>query len=79
VGLPSVIEVSVPGTHFRVRPSHLLVELDPLLWFSRDAEWEHSVKITGHPGRENNEIGRGGLLRFGVRASFAKLRQSDSC
>jgi len=75
--LPRVLEVPVPGTRFRIRSSHLLAELDALLWFSRDAEWEHSVRITGRPGRENNEIGGGGLLRFGVRASFAKLRWSD--
>jgi hypothetical protein len=75
--LPRMVEVPVPGTRFRIRASRLLVELAPLLWFSRDAAWEHSVRITGHPGRENNEMGGGGLLRFGVRASFAKLRWSD--
>ena len=75
--LPPVVEVPVPGTGFRLRASRFSVELDPLLWFSHDPDWEHSVRITGHSGRENNEIGGGGLLRFGVRASFAKLRWSD--
>ena len=75
---PPVVEVPVPGTGFRLRASRFSVELDPLLWFSPcDPDWEHSVRITGHSGRESNEIDGGGLLRFGVRASFTKLRWSD--
>jgi hypothetical protein len=56
-----------------------LNEPEPLLWFSRNEEWEYSVdKIhVTTAGRAQTEVRSGGLLRFGVPASFAKLRWSD--
>jgi hypothetical protein len=55
----------------------------PLLWFSRNLDWEYSVqKGEMKPGvlargRIDHEIAGRGLVRFGVPASFAKLRWSD--
>jgi hypothetical protein len=68
-----------------------LGEREPLLWFSWNQEWEYSVtKVrmqaededdddVGHAyvGRAMTEICGGGLVRFGVPASCAKLRWSD--
>ena len=47
----------------------------PLLWFSRNQDWEYSSGDSH--GRAKAEINGGGLLRFGVSASVAKLRWSD--
>jgi hypothetical protein len=53
-------------------------EPEPLLWFSRNEDWEHSVIKTRHPwGRARNEQRGGGLIRFGVPAAYAKLRWTD--
>lgn len=62
-----------------------LREPEPLLWFSRNPDWEYSV-IKVRLGdatdrrrfmRSFNEVYGGGLLRFGAPASVAKLRWSD--
>src|ERR1041384_2309967 len=56
----------------------------PLLWFSRNPEWEYSVikiRMSSEDddrkrtviGRAMTEVMGGGLLRFGVYASYAKL------
>jgi hypothetical protein len=54
-------------------------EREPLLWFSRNPQWEYSVdKINvGTSGRARMELFGRGLLRFGVPAAFAKLRWAD--
>lgn len=63
--------------HIRLRLQRL-DEPAPLLWFSRNTDWEHSVLKTRRPwGRARNEVMGGGLLRFGVPASYAKLRWAD--
>jgi hypothetical protein len=56
----------------------------PLLWFSRNVDWEYSVMKAAPRtdgawchGQSHNELAGGGLLRFGVPASLAKLRWSD--
>jgi hypothetical protein len=65
-------------------PQHLRMALKrfdepaPLLWFSRNPLWEHSVVKTRKPwGMARNETMGRGLLRFGVPASYAKLRWPD--
>ena len=67
----------------------VLPEPEPLLWFSSNLVWEASVsKIDDRavlrdngariqPGRASNECLGGGLLRFGVPATLAKLRWAD--
>jgi hypothetical protein len=57
----------------------LLAEREPLLWFSRNPEWEYSVdKIKATTaGRAAMEVTFGGLLRFGVPSVYAKLRWAD--
>lgn len=62
-------------------------EPKPLLWFSRNPEWEYSVrKVMAetedhdrhiYTGRAMTELLGQGLVRFGVSASLAKLRWSD--
>jgi hypothetical protein len=56
-----------------------LSEQAPLLWFSRNKEWEYSVdkRMNKTIGRAQTEVLDGGLLRFAVPASFAKLRWYD--
>jgi hypothetical protein len=51
----------------------------PMVWFSRNPEWEYSVKtkIAKHYFRMESEIYGEGLVRFVVPASRAKLRRSD--
>jgi hypothetical protein len=61
--------------------ARFIEEPEPLLWLSRNPEWEHSVVKTDSlhrfPGRASNELAGQGLLRFGVPTCFAKLRWSD--
>jgi hypothetical protein len=74
------------------RQLKLIEEPAPLLWFSRNPEWDYSVikslrrrnKNGNHVGREvlinrrsDLEVAGGGLLRFVVPAWCAKLRWSD--
>jgi hypothetical protein len=70
--LPSFIKVPVPGTKLLATVPKEWLELQPLLWFSRNPNWEYSLC-----GRMRGELERGGLLRFGVPASVATLRWSD--
>jgi len=60
------------------------IEPEPLLWFSRNPEWEFSVfkarkEMFGHryTWRTLNEIVAQGLVRFAVPAVYAKLRWPD--
>jgi len=53
-------------------------EPEPLLWFSRNTDWEYSLMQVRPPwSRMRHELAGRGLLRFGVPQSFAKLRWSD--
>lgn len=59
-------------------------EPEPLLWFSRNQEWEWSVFKAAriqwgerHKWRTVNEVVGQGLVRFAVPAVYAKLRWSD--
>jgi hypothetical protein len=70
----------------RSRARRMWNEQAPLLWFSRNKDWEHSViKIAPsrpfppYPpaGRCWNEMSGEGLIRFGVPASLATLRWGD--
>jgi hypothetical protein len=70
--LPRLVRVRIPQTNLTARIPREWIELRPLLWFSRNATWEYSIC-----GRQVGELQRGGLLRFGVPSSMAKLRWSD--
>lgn len=59
-------------------------EPEPLLWFSRNPEWEYSVFKANrqqwgerHKWRTVNECVGQGLIRFAISAVYAKLRWSD--
>lgn len=73
-GLPKQVDVPIPNSGGCVRVSSGLVEREGLLWFSRNAFWEHSIDDLC---RETLEIDGEGLLRFGVPPSVAKLRWCD--
>jgi hypothetical protein len=60
------------------------IEPKPLLWFTRNSEWEYSVRKLrldryGDRSmfRSMQEVLGEGLCRFGVSAAYAKLRWSD--
>jgi hypothetical protein len=71
--------------HARTR-SEAICEPNPLLWFSWNPDWEHSVTKDPRPrghrknpptGRAVTEIAGDGLIRFGAPATVAKLRWND--
>lgn len=81
-------KLKVPREHHRKRRSGGKAskqwEPEPLLWFSRNPEWEFSVwkatrQVYGqrHKWRTVNEVVAEGLVRFAVPAVYAKLRWSD--
>jgi hypothetical protein len=68
----------------RLEMAAALEEPAPLLWFSRNPEWEYSVMKVKPEGPRHWSYGRAtqeivglGLLRFGIPASLAKLRWPD--
>lgn len=79
-------DVLRPPTGALKKRSQAINEPNPLLWFSWNREWEHSVLKDPRPrgvrrnpptGRAVTELAGDGLIRFGAPASVARLRWND--